>query len=364
MRVQPLVLVALAACGRVDFDSGRDAARANGSADAASDADAGSNVVANRAFVTSSLQAAGSLGGFAGADALCTSLANTAGLAGSFRAWVSTSTTDAIDRFTSVRGWVRPDGRPVADLPADLAGAMRYPLRLDESGHDVGDQSAYAATATYSDGTALDTCSNLTSTSGKVNAGLPWVTGLQWTSSTQLSCGASLRMYCFGVDLDVPLEIVPAVGRRAFVSTTQFTPTSGLASADVACTADATNAGLAGTFRALLPDTGSAASRFDATGTPWIRVDGIALADTAADFFAGTVLAPLDVTAAGAYTEVLPITGYGTPLDAPDPAYDCNGWTSAAGGLSQGLSSASGADAFNYTTNPCTTIAPVYCLEQ
>jgi len=351
-----LAVVALAACGHIDFAASRDAGAASGD---------GNDVVANRVFVTSTLQSAGSLGGFAGADALCTSLAQGAGLTGSFRAWVSTTATDAIDRFTGVRGWVRPDGRPVADLPAELATeALRYPIRLDEHGNDVGDQSAYAATGTYSDGTALDTCGDLDTASGLVFAGLPWVTGGQWTASDELSCSQALRLYCFGVDLDVPLVIAPATGRLAFVSATKFTPSNGLASADAACATDAAAAGLAGTFRALLPfGTSTAASRFDTTGPPWVRVDGVALADTAADLLAGNERAPLDVTAAGAYVDVEPITGLNTPYDVPGPGDVCNYWSSSAGGDVAGLASATGSQLFFYTTSTCSLAAPVYCLE-
>ena len=74
------------------------------------------------------------------------------------------------------------------------------------------------------------------------------------------------------------------MGRRAFVSTTTFSPTGGIEGADAVCAQDAMMAGLSGTFQALLAtDMASAVSRF-APGLPWVRTDGILLATTGADF--------------------------------------------------------------------------------
>jgi len=295
---------------------------------------------------------------------LCTTRAHQANLTGTYLAWLSTDATGAVDRFAGARGWVRTDGRPLADLPGELLGALRYPIRFDENGHDVGEMSTYVATATFSDGSPLDTCNDFSQTTGLVNAGLPWAAGAEWTADNQLSCGAALRLYCFGVDLDVPLVITPAVGRTAFVSTTKFDPSTGLAMADAACTTDAAAAGLTGSFEALIPAAGaSAASRFDTAGAPWVRVDGIPLADTAADFFNGNEVAPLNVTASGKFVGVEPITGLNTPLDVPSAGDDCNDWTNTTGGDVLGLASESGSGLFFYTTAGCATASPVYCLE-
>ncbi|HYL59494.1 MAG TPA: hypothetical protein VEU51_11520, partial [Candidatus Acidoferrales bacterium] len=69
--------------------------------------------VFNKVFVTSSTFD-GNLGGQAGADADCASLASGAGLAGTFKAWLSTSGLNAKDKLGSARGFVRIDGQPFA----------------------------------------------------------------------------------------------------------------------------------------------------------------------------------------------------------------------------------------------------------
>ena len=81
----------------------------------------------------------GNLGGLAGADAICQARAQAGGLAGTYRAWLSTSTASAFSRLGTASGWVRPDGKPVFDSRADLTTPrMFHPIRIDERGGDVG----------------------------------------------------------------------------------------------------------------------------------------------------------------------------------------------------------------------------------
>jgi hypothetical protein len=54
-------------------------------------------------FVTSTTQT-GNLGGLSGADQICNDRAVAAGLTGNYLAWLSTSSMDAIDRFSNTRG--------------------------------------------------------------------------------------------------------------------------------------------------------------------------------------------------------------------------------------------------------------------
>jgi len=69
----------------------------------------------NIAFVTSAKYVGGQFGGLDAADKECARLALAARLPGTYKAWLSTSTEDAIDRLGSARGWVRVDGKPFAD---------------------------------------------------------------------------------------------------------------------------------------------------------------------------------------------------------------------------------------------------------
>ena len=340
-------IVILAACGRIGFTP--------------IDQLGTTGTPVNLAFVTSSMQAAADFGGLAGGDAVCATRAAAAGLPGTYRAWLSTSTIDAIDRLAGARGWRRIDGTPVADLPSDLIdGRMLSAIRLDETGADVGDLTAIV-TGTYSDGTALETCSDYTDPSANVTTGTASASDGWWTNVDTLGCATPAPLYCFGIDLDVPLGVSPATGRLAFVSTAKFTPSSGLAAADETCASEAAAAGLAGEFLALLPASGPAEGRFDPTGPPWIRVDGLPLAPSADAFFAGNTRTPLDVAATGGHIVDYVLTG-GAPNDAPDPTLDCAGWTSSSGNSVYGFSAESGVEAFNNTTAGCATAQPVYCL--
>jgi hypothetical protein len=121
-----LACLLAAGCGRLGFDSriqlaGDDTVMPDGPA--------------NLVFVTSQHVIAGQLGSLAAADARCNDAAGGAGLPGHYVAWLSTSKTSAIDRLAGARGWVRPDGRPFADTPADIAaGRIWYPASIDENG--------------------------------------------------------------------------------------------------------------------------------------------------------------------------------------------------------------------------------------
>src|SRR5262245_12432676 len=88
-------------------------------------------VTSNVAFVTTRTLNPSTFGGLAGADAICQATADQAGLPGTYIAWLSTTTTNAVDRLAGSRGWVRTDGVPFADTPADIAaGRIFAPLSL------------------------------------------------------------------------------------------------------------------------------------------------------------------------------------------------------------------------------------------
>ena len=229
------LLVAFCACGRVDFDPLRDAA--GSSTDDGLAGGDGATVRANIVFLTSSQHSPASLGGLTGADAICAMRANEAGLTGTFVAWLSTSTVNAVDRLAGARGWMRTDGAMVADTPADLAAnKLVYAITLDENGIDraagIGTNPGYVLTAT--DGGTLDfsDCGNFMSTAGTTELGTPFSTHFGWSARATLPCDTTSRLYCFQIDRNVPLSMKVTTGRLAFVSTADFTPSSGIAAAD------------------------------------------------------------------------------------------------------------------------------------
>lgn len=91
----------------------------------------------NIAFVTS-WKGTGDLGGVAAGDAICRRLAASAGLPGTYVAWLSSATIAAKDRLGSARGWIRRDGKPLADWIEDLGRRLLHPIVLDEHGLNIG----------------------------------------------------------------------------------------------------------------------------------------------------------------------------------------------------------------------------------
>src|SRR5262245_23472284 len=116
-------LMCVAGCGRFWFDfsssvsdGGDDgcnpAGRFSGdvSSDVSSDgASDGATARPNVAFVTRGVYS-GALGGLSGADGICQTAAISAGLPGTFVAWLSTSTVNARDRFAASHGWIGTNG--------------------------------------------------------------------------------------------------------------------------------------------------------------------------------------------------------------------------------------------------------------
>lgn len=345
------------ACGRLGFAPSSDAGpREDGAADA--------RPVANVVFVTSTTQVTATLG-VAGSDAVCAARAAAGGLPGTFVAWLSTSTQPAAQRLAGARGWQRPDGRPFADQVDDIVnGRVFYPPRLDEAGAVVP-ATPHVATGTAA-GSAAMTCSDFVATTGTVTSGDPTLTKL-FSSATTDGCGAALRLYCFQIDHQTPLAPPDATGlRRAFASS-PWVPSGGLGGADARCQADATAAGVAGTFRALLAtSTATAASRFDLGGPTWARVDGAVIAASPTAVMAGSLDTPLDLDASGAYSSNYPFHDMWTGAPSPTVAgtNTCGDWTGINSG-EEGQDFALGALFFSDGgAASCNQTRRLYCLEQ
>jgi hypothetical protein len=333
----------------------------------------------NIVFV-SSLTYNGNLGGLAGADQKCQSLATAAGLPqNTYRAWLSTSTVNAIDRLGSARGWVRVDGKPFADTKADItSGKIYHPIRVDETGVFVNDISSLLVwTGTNSIGTVSGrTCSDWTTNNNAVGGDLGSCDGVgaTFTLSNWVQCNNTRRLYCFGVDKNIPVTVIPVAGRMAFVTSATWTPEAGgLTAADALCQGEATSASLPGTFKALLAtSTNSSQSRFQpiAPGSlPWVRPDGVAIAPTAAELFTLTFLntainQPADGLSYYGYDGVW--GGAWNLHTAGTSGSTCDNWTSTTGfevlvGYA-GFTYDSKVFATNYGT--CNGSYHLYCLQE
>jgi hypothetical protein len=314
------------------------------------------------------------------ADAECNARAASAGLPGRYVAWMSTSAVNARDRVGTARGWVRIDGYPFADQLADPTSRPQgiYPALYDEAGRALTRPDVL--TGTRPDGTleAGFNCGDWSSREGNVLAGRVTSGGSAWTAAWGTACSTTLRLHvlCLGVDVTAPLAPTPESGRKAFLSRGSFPGYGGVPELDILCGEEAAAAGLAGRFKALVATSAaSAVSRFDLTGARWVRTDGLPLVATASDLAAGTVVAPLNVHADGAYVggRARVVTGAANPGVAGTLTTTCSDWTAGAGarGLS-GDADATSPSHFEYPESwffgdesaECSWFQNIYCLQE
>ena len=162
-----------------------------------------------RAFVTSTsysgdLKTAGAgTSGLDGADKLCQVASTAAGLAGTFKAWLSDSTTNAIDRLVDVGGWyVVGTDFELFDSKAALVSPPANAF-ADETGALVGGEPW---TGTLSNGTentndgfvgTSGNCASWTASSMDSGATGASLQPGEWTQSAAYQCQNLRPIYCF-----------------------------------------------------------------------------------------------------------------------------------------------------------------------
>ena len=324
-----LALLALAGCGRYSFELRNDARAGDGGVgdDATQD---GPLANVNYVFVTSTTIVPAALGSVGNADQVCNNLAQQRGLPGTYVAWLSSLSSDVVDRMNGARGWQRLDGLPFADSVTDLAATrFFYPIVVDET--SALRQGVSMVTNTNTNGRILgiNDCTGFTSTTGLVNGTNNANGATYWTLGAGYSCDSILHMYCFGIDFQTPVAAPGSSGavRHAFVTDGMWTPGLGIADADAFCQTAANANSIAGTFRALLATNGStAASRFDLGGPPWVRLDGTAFVSPA-DQLAAYLLTSLHQTPT-MYVNGGAFAWFGalSSTTAGDATSSCNDW--------------------------------------
>ncbi len=166
----------------------------------------------SRAFVTSLASPGDTLGGVTGADSLCATLANAAGLTGTYKAWLSTPDEDAVDRFANGGPWRTWDDdvqlwtRKVADDIWDLTdGTIDAAINRTEFGAPVlGNCLVWTGTTTDGERSNPDglggTCAGWTSAEeGFGLAGLCDAADTLWTEWAPALCTKESRFYCFQI---------------------------------------------------------------------------------------------------------------------------------------------------------------------
>jgi hypothetical protein len=146
------------------------------------------------------------LGGMEGADAACQACAETAGLEGEYKAWISTRPSECPDQtFTRWLGaYALVDDTIVANSWTDLTdGTLLSPINIDENGSEVID--SYVWTSTEPNGALLDGqsgggCYRYTKSGSSYSSrrGSTSAKDRQWTDiAGWVSCNSWCRLYCF-----------------------------------------------------------------------------------------------------------------------------------------------------------------------
>jgi hypothetical protein len=180
----------------VDFSGG-------GSLDFAVTGDlAGVTSGAKRVFVTSASYgsilktAGGGTSGLDGADKLCNNVATGANLRGTWKAWLSDDTTNAIDRIADVGPWLLTDGKKAFNNKAGLTGTPLVRIEVDENKQPV---SGSVWTGTHTGGNKGNTCSGWNGTAGTFDSATTGDTldPTRWTDSgSAASCSSMAHLYC------------------------------------------------------------------------------------------------------------------------------------------------------------------------
>jgi hypothetical protein len=157
-------------------------------------------IVSHRVFI-SKASFNGNLGGLPGADAKCQTAAEGAGFSGLWRAYLSTTITDARDRIPSVGRFVRVTGEVIANDRTDLFdGTIQAPILFDESGTERTPNRAWTGSAANGTLIANENCTDWTlgtTTSVPGLIGDATATDAAWTHLQSSGCGGMQRLFCF-----------------------------------------------------------------------------------------------------------------------------------------------------------------------
>lgn len=349
--------------------------------------------------------------GTAAADAICQAAATSAGLPGTYKAWISDSTTDAYCHIQGYDGhtisdhcgrttlpvaagpWVRTDGTPFGATIDKIInnGVIYTPAAYDEKGNLLTTYNWYFTGTNY-DGTknSSQTCSDWTSSGSGLtdNAFFGQTAGTSewWSGVSSATCNNTARLLCVQTGTGGPLPSItpPTSAKKVFVTSVTGTgdliswtdysgSATGAAAGDAICQARATAAGLANAanFKAWLSDSSSNAKDRITSDGPWYRLDGIKVADNKAALVATLststpLFTGITYMETGAY-----VTAYtyrvwtGTKSDGTIATADCIDWGNSSSSSTALVGDAHTANYWwtSFTTLSCNQSAALYCFE-
>jgi hypothetical protein len=364
-------------------------------------------VMSHQVFITS-VTGDGNLGtwldaggktGLAAGDEICKTRAAAAGLSGNFIAWLSDENDDAYCRIHGLTGkkadncgqptfpanagpWVRTDGFPFSTTIGELLdeGKVYVPVTTDEYGEPFPSPQWYRTGTTFY-GTVQDTaggpCANWTSGADvMVGGSVSDFTSYYWTIGASNDCaGDYAGLLCMetGAGPSLPNFVLP--GKKGFLTSLIGTGDlgswsgvngqRGIAAGDTICQNSAAAAGLpnAQNFKAWLSDANTdASSRFTSNG-PWVRLDGVVLAENHEDLVDGDLNTSISLTETGTYVG-FDYVWTGTNHIGGRTSDTCNDWTDASQSFNGSTGRTFDRSGWTYAAYPsCNNLQHIYCLE-
>jgi len=344
-----------------------------------------------RVFVSSTTYNA-NLGGLTGGDAKCQTLADASGLGGTWKAWLSDDTTNAIDRipdaiYTDACRNVLINGK--SDFTDRV---ITSPIRRDEN-YMLMAEDAIVFTGTRNNGLKHEkSCDEWTSDLTKDNFAYGRTASVsEWSLKAYDDCLRVRHLYCFetvppATSPSAPAEcaastvtsttstttttIMPLPDRRVFVTSVAYgTFMGGLSGADNKCTARASAAGLSGAWTAYLSDASTNAKDRIPDGIYYKMLsDGstIIVANGKVDLTDGTIESSIDMDES---RSIISSSAVWTGTDSSGSSVlngHCNSWTTESTAYSgtTGRSDSSSGFWANYGSVSCgTSLARLYCFE-
>ncbi len=343
----------------------------------------------------------GDIGGLVGADNVCKARALAAGLdnANLYVAWLSDSSDDAYCRIHGMSGtkasncgglpslpsfagpWARTDGHPFGakiHILLGTHGQVYIPTLLDEYGATAPLTLVFTATDSNGeyDGASSAGCSDWTSAEPLlVPGGDTLRTTQSWTRFGQVGCQANWPLLCM-LSGDGP-ALTPLFNQGALAFMTSSTGMGrledwaeaggyqGLDAGDNICLLRATAAGLPHPeeFKAWLStSTINATDRLTFAG-PWVRPDGVIVAQTKAQLVSGELHSPINQSEFGEYFGNY-VAWTGSTAAGTGSGFHCNDWTSDDSGDTGSMGAVNSIYDWweSPGPNPCSSIPSLYCL--
>ena len=330
-------------------------------------------VNANLVFVTRDWVTA-DFGGLTAADEACRLAAQEVSLEGKFVALLAQGAVDLPQRLVRPggglpRGFIRLDGKPIADQVSDLVQSHNiwYPVLYDQEGHPAPDEVWTGSTIFGSTSTAQ--CGQWAVKS----TGMLGAIGLSTGGPTLINSGAKpcserAGFACVRVDLIAPLtapSAAPTAQDRAIWVTGQlFSPSPApLFTPDKLC--EASRPGL-GSARALITVDDEPASLRISPTARYVRPDGVVVG-TGAQLLSHQLATGIWVQGNGDPSEAQKVWTGSTGISVTGPDDSCQGWTEEMFGTA--IAGVPSVHVLNWwSSDPrvsCDTGSlPVYCVEE